>query len=125
MWGRWGEHLSGGIENHDGWDYPASRMKTATIGDLRKNFSRVSRWLAAGEKVALTNRGAAVGTIVPPPKSANGKPHGKLAEKSLKERQAIFRYRFGAYHDEWMKKVYGGKVLPGNSVLEMRKEDRW
>jgi antitoxin (DNA-binding transcriptional repressor) of toxin-antitoxin stability system len=100
-------------------------MKTATVRDLRNNFSRVSRWLAAGEEVALTKRGVTVGTILPAPGAANGKPKGKLADMSPKERRALFRYRFGAYHDAWMKKVYGGKSLPGNSVLLMREEAKW
>jgi antitoxin (DNA-binding transcriptional repressor) of toxin-antitoxin stability system len=34
-----------------------SIMKTATVADLRNNFARISRWIAAGEEVEITKRG--------------------------------------------------------------------
>jgi antitoxin (DNA-binding transcriptional repressor) of toxin-antitoxin stability system len=96
-------------------------MKTATVRDLRNNFSRVSRWLAAGEQVAITKRGVSVGTILPALRAVNG----KHSDKSGKPTRAMFRKRFGPEHAAWMKKVYGDKVLPGNSIVQMREDDRW
>ncbi len=87
-------------------------MKTATVRDLRNNFARVSRWLAAGEKVEVTKRGVPVCHLSPiaPPK--NGK-HAHRKKFDLKE------------HRAWMKKVYGNKVLPGNGILLMRDGSKW
>jgi antitoxin (DNA-binding transcriptional repressor) of toxin-antitoxin stability system len=32
-------------------------MKSVTVRDLRNNFGRISRWLAAGEEVDITKNG--------------------------------------------------------------------
>jgi antitoxin (DNA-binding transcriptional repressor) of toxin-antitoxin stability system len=87
-------------------------MKTATVRDLRNNFARVSRWLAAGEKVQLTKRGVAVGTIVPgtAPKNAKGAPRKKF---DLQE------------HRRWKEKTYRGKKFKDSIVLVMREEKDW
>jgi antitoxin (DNA-binding transcriptional repressor) of toxin-antitoxin stability system len=36
-------------------------MKTATVRDLRKNFSKLEAWLADGEEVRIEKRGKPVG----------------------------------------------------------------
>lgn len=40
-------------------------MKTATVRELRNEFSRLSKWLAAGETVQITKRGKAFARVVP------------------------------------------------------------
>jgi len=87
-------------------------MKTATVRDLRNNFARVSRWLAAGEKVKLTKRGVVMGTIMPEPQPKNGK-HTARKKFDIEE------------HRAWMKKVYGNKVFSDNIVITMREEKDW
>jgi prevent-host-death family protein len=41
-------------------------MKTATIRELRNNYSRVLRWVSAGEEVRITRHGKIVARVVPP-----------------------------------------------------------
>lgn len=85
-------------------------MKTATVRDLRNNFAKISRWMKDGEKVEITSRGVRVGHLVPAPKPKVPKKK-KLFD--LKE------------HRAWIKKVYKGKKLAGNSVLLMREGSLW
>lgn len=40
-------------------------MKTATVSELRYNFSRLSKWLARGETVEILKRGRPVADLVP------------------------------------------------------------
>jgi antitoxin (DNA-binding transcriptional repressor) of toxin-antitoxin stability system len=84
-------------------------MKTATVRDLRNNFARVSRWLRAGEGVEITCRGELMGTLVP----AKKKVTHELSRFDVEE------------HRQWLKKVYGGKRLKGNSALLMREGSKW
>jgi antitoxin (DNA-binding transcriptional repressor) of toxin-antitoxin stability system len=42
------------------------RMRTTTVGQLRKNCREVLEWVAKGEEVELTHRGKLVAKIVPP-----------------------------------------------------------
>lgn len=44
-------------------------MKTATVRDLRNEFSRISKWLAAGETVQILKRGKPFARVVPEGKS--------------------------------------------------------
>ena len=43
-------------------------MKTATVRDLRNQFSRISKWLEAGETVQVIKRGKPFARMVPEPK---------------------------------------------------------
>lgn len=43
-----------------------STMKTTTIRELRNNYSRVLRWVSAGEEVQVTRHGKIVAKVVPP-----------------------------------------------------------
>jgi antitoxin (DNA-binding transcriptional repressor) of toxin-antitoxin stability system len=45
-------------------------MKTATVRDLRNAFSRVSKWLEAGETVQIVKRGKPFARVVPEPKKS-------------------------------------------------------
>jgi prevent-host-death family protein len=85
-------------------------MKTATVRDLRNHFAKVSRWLRAGEEVEITRRGEIMGKLVP---AAAPKAKAKRARFDIEARR------------KWMKEVYGGKVLKGNSVLLMRQGSKW
>ncbi len=38
-------------------------MKTATVGEIQKNFSRILKNIWAGEKIVVTNRGTPVAKI--------------------------------------------------------------
>jgi antitoxin (DNA-binding transcriptional repressor) of toxin-antitoxin stability system len=40
-------------------------MKTASVRDLRNEFSKVSKWLDAGETVQILKRGKPYGRILP------------------------------------------------------------
>ena len=40
-------------------------MKTATVRDLRNDFSRLSKWLEKGETIEIIKRGKPVADLVP------------------------------------------------------------
>jgi antitoxin (DNA-binding transcriptional repressor) of toxin-antitoxin stability system len=40
-------------------------MKTATVRDLRYSFSRIARWLRAGESVEITYRRKRLARLIP------------------------------------------------------------
>ena len=39
-------------------------MKTATVGEIQKNFSRILKEIKAGEEIAVTRRGKPVAKII-------------------------------------------------------------
>ncbi len=41
-------------------------MKTATVRELRNNYSKVLKWVAKGEEVEVTRRGKVVAKVIPP-----------------------------------------------------------
>jgi len=41
-------------------------MKTATVRELRNNYSQVLKWVSEGEEVQVTRRGKIVAKVVPP-----------------------------------------------------------
>jgi antitoxin (DNA-binding transcriptional repressor) of toxin-antitoxin stability system len=44
-------------------------MKAASVRDLRNQFSRMSKWLEAGEVVQVYKRGTPFARVVPEPKA--------------------------------------------------------
>ena len=40
-------------------------MKTATVRELRNEFSRLSKWLAKGETIEILKRGKPIAELVP------------------------------------------------------------
>lgn len=46
-----------------------STMKTATVRELRNNYSKVLKWVATGQEVQVTRRGKVVAKVVPPDES--------------------------------------------------------
>jgi antitoxin (DNA-binding transcriptional repressor) of toxin-antitoxin stability system len=83
-------------------------MKTATVRDLRNNFARIYAWLGAGEEVEITRRGQLVARLLPAAKAK--KPRVRFDAKARMKR---------------LKEIYGGRTLPGNSVLLMREGKDW
>ena len=42
-------------------------MKTATVRELRNNYTSLLRWIQAGEEIVITRRGKAIARLVPEP----------------------------------------------------------
>jgi prevent-host-death family protein len=51
----------------------SSTMKTTTVRELRNHYSKVLRWVSAGEEVQVTRRGKVVARVVPPQPVSSGK----------------------------------------------------
>jgi len=79
----------------------------ATVRDLRNKFADISAWVEAGREVEITKRGRVIAKLVPagPPR-----PPRKWDMKARMKK---------------LQGIYGGKTLPGNSVLLMRGEKDW
>ncbi len=77
-------------------------MKIATLRQLRHDFGSVLAWVEQGEAVEISKRGRIIALLSPPPQRNSGKP----------KKRPDFAAR--------LKRIYGDKVLPGNSVLEDR-----
>jgi len=76
-------------------------MKTATIRQVRHDFSTVLNWVEEGERVNVTKRGKVVATISPP-----------ASDKRGPKKRPDFAAR--------LKRIYGDKILPGDVVVEER-----
>jgi len=48
-------------------------MKTATVRELRNDYSKILRWIGSGEEVQVTRRGTPIAKVVPVEKSAPAK----------------------------------------------------
>jgi prevent-host-death family protein len=81
-------------------------MKTATVRQVRHDFSTVLDWVAEGEHVEISKRGKIVALLSPPP--------------APKRARAKKRPDFAAR----LKRIYGEKVLPGNIIVEERESRR-
>ena len=42
-------------------------MKTATVRDLRNQYSKLLEWIEAGEEVVITRRGKSIARLTPEP----------------------------------------------------------
>ena len=80
-------------------------MKTATIRQVRHDFSTVLRWVAEGEEVTVLNRTRPVARICPP------------------RAQPLARFKMPDFAAR-AKAVFGNRVI-SNSVLEEREKSRW
>lgn len=78
-------------------------MKTASIRQIRHDFSTVLSWVEDGEQVEVTNRGKTVALLSPPPLPAPAKRPKKRPD---------FMAR--------LKRIYGDKVLQGDVIVEER-----
>jgi antitoxin (DNA-binding transcriptional repressor) of toxin-antitoxin stability system len=81
-------------------------MKTATIRQVRHDFSTVLKWVADGEEVTVLNRTRPVARICPPRVQASAKKF-KMPDFAARSRA-----------------ILGDKVIP-NIVLEEREASRW
>jgi antitoxin (DNA-binding transcriptional repressor) of toxin-antitoxin stability system len=82
-------------------------MKTATIRQVRHDFSSVLAWVADGEEVTVLNRTRPVARICPP-----------RAQASVKFKMPDFSAR--------SKSIFGNKRTHfSNIVLREREEGRW
>lgn len=80
-------------------------MKTATIRQVRHDFSTVLAWVADGEEVTVLNRIRPVARICPP-----------RAQATATFKMPDFAAR--------AKAVFGKRVIP-NAVLREREASRW
>lgn len=77
-------------------------MRTVTLSRLRHDLGSILACVKAGETVEISKRGRIIAMLLPPPAP-------KLAG-SRKRPDFVGR----------MKRIYGGKVLRGNIVVEER-----
>lgn len=77
-------------------------MKTATVRQIRHDFSTVLNWVEDGEQVEVSKRGKVVALITQP---QTPKPTGPRKRPDFAAR---------------LKRIYGDKVLPGNIIVEER-----
>ena len=45
--------------------YFRSKMKTANVGELRNHYSRLLKWLEAGEEILIRRRGRVLARLIP------------------------------------------------------------
>ena len=76
-------------------------MKTATIRDLRYDFSRVEAWLRNGDEIEITRHGKPIARITPPPQPARR----KLVKPDIMVR---------------LKETWGDRIFSAKEVAEMR-----
>jgi len=50
-----------------------STMKSATVRDLRNQYSKLLGWIGAGEEIVITQRGKTIARLVPEHPSGAGK----------------------------------------------------
>lgn len=78
-------------------------MKTATVRDLRNNFSKLETWLEAGERVEIRRRGMPVAVLDPITASAS---HAHLVQRPDYEARR--------------KAIWGDRVFSAEEVRRMR-----
>ena len=79
-------------------------MKTATIRDLRYDFSCVEAWIRNGSEIELTKHGRPIARITPLPKPAAK----KLVKPDIMAR---------------LKETWGDRVFSAAKVAEMRADE--
>ena len=80
-------------------------VRTATIRQVRHDFSTVLAWVAQGEEVTVLNRTRPVARILPPRPAVP--PHVEMPDFAARA-----------------KAIFGDKIVP-NAVLREREESRW
>lgn len=75
-------------------------MKTATVRDLRNNFSQLSTWIDDGETIEITKRGVSYVQVIP-------------TKKNLLKKRPNFHER--------AIRVSKGKLINTDKILEMNK----
>jgi len=81
-------------------------MKTANVRQLRHAFGDVMDWVAGGQQVKIVKKGKVIALLSPPPRSNLKKV--KLPDFAARQ-----------------NRIFGDRVLPGNSVAEERESYPW
>ncbi|HEY5233920.1 MAG TPA: hypothetical protein VIK35_10350 [Verrucomicrobiae bacterium] len=76
-------------------------MKTATIRDLRYDFSRVEAWIRNGSEIELTRHGRPIARITPLPKPSKA----RLVKPDIMAQ---------------LKETWGDRIFSAKEVAEMR-----
>jgi antitoxin (DNA-binding transcriptional repressor) of toxin-antitoxin stability system len=80
-------------------------MKTATVRELRNEFSKLEAWLSDGQEIRIEKRGHIIGVLRPP---------GQVNENSpIKKPDFMARL-----HETW-----GGRVFTEEEVRAMREDE--
>ena len=80
-------------------------MKTASIREVRHDFSRILEWVANGEEVAITKRHKTVARLLP-----------ATRKKATRAKVPDIRAR--------LQKVFGRKVISDKAMKEILDESR-
>jgi antitoxin (DNA-binding transcriptional repressor) of toxin-antitoxin stability system len=81
-------------------------MKTANVRQLRHAFGEVMAMIAQGQQVQIVKKGKVVALLSPPPPRIQKKI--KLPDFAARR-----------------KRIFGGRVLPGNIIAEERESYQW
>jgi antitoxin (DNA-binding transcriptional repressor) of toxin-antitoxin stability system len=81
-------------------------MKTANVRQLRHAFGGVMDWVANGEQVKIVKKGKVIALLSPPPRYSSKKV--KLPDFAARQ-----------------SRIFGDRVLPGNTVAEERESYQW
>ena len=79
-------------------------MKTATVRDLRNNFSKIEIWLGEGEEIRIEKRGEPIAVLKALPR-----------QSSMAGKKPDFAARRRA--------IWGDRVFSEKEVREMRKDE--
>jgi antitoxin (DNA-binding transcriptional repressor) of toxin-antitoxin stability system len=80
-------------------------MKTASIREVRHDFSRILAWVADGKEVAITKRRETVARLLPVTRKKTAR--GKMPDVNAR-----------------LKKVFGRKVISDKMMKEIMGENR-
>ncbi|HEY3760805.1 MAG TPA: type II toxin-antitoxin system prevent-host-death family antitoxin [Verrucomicrobiae bacterium] len=80
-------------------------MKTASIRDVRHDFSRILEWVASGEEVTITRRRETVARLLPATRKKNARV--KMPDISAR-----------------LQKVFGRKVISDRAMKEILDDSR-
>jgi antitoxin (DNA-binding transcriptional repressor) of toxin-antitoxin stability system len=82
-----------------------SRMKTASVRELRQNFGRLLTWIEEGQEIQITMRRRVVARLVP-----------EQSKSSVKVRMPDFAAR--------LKKIHGKKIISSGIARAILDENR-
>jgi antitoxin (DNA-binding transcriptional repressor) of toxin-antitoxin stability system len=82
-------------------------MKTANVRQLRHAFGDVMDWITEGQQVEIIKKGKVIALLSPPPPAD---PPKKIKLPDFEARR---------------KRIFGGRVLPGNAVADERESYEW
>jgi len=80
-------------------------MKTASIRQVRHDFSRILEWVAGGDEVAITKRRVTVARLVPVARPK--RPRAGMPDVAAR-----------------LKKVFGSKLISDKAVKKILDHDR-